>query len=110
MWLLAASIVAATRQRISLAAACGPPRKLNICFVDLTPAHPIVYVVPAVKVAAVAAESHAVWLETPGRRGQSHNDSDLRRVQRSYGLPLEHAPDGWLDTYLEKWDLIIHGS
>lgn len=76
------------------------------CFVDLTDAHPIVYVVPAAKVAEAVTESHAKWLRTPGKKGQAHNETDMRRIRNNYGDDLTSAPDGWLDEYLEKWELI----
>ena len=76
------------------------------CFVDLMEFHPIVYVVPASQVAKVVAESHAKWLSTPGKKGQRHNDTDMRRIRNNYGTELKSAPDGWMDQYLENWKLI----
>lgn len=76
------------------------------CFVDLTEPHPIVYVVPALQVAKVVTESHAKWLSTPGKKGQSHNETDMRRIRNSYGMDLKSAPDGWMKKYLENWELI----
>ena len=79
------------------------------CFVDLGTEHPQVYVVPAKKVAEVVRESHAKWLATPGKNGQSHNDTDMRRIRKSYGTVLKSAPDGWMEKYYENWSLIIEG-
>jgi len=76
------------------------------CFADLTDAHPIVYVVPALKVAEVVTESYAKWLNTPGQKGQPHNETDMRRIRNNYGEDLRSAPDGWLNEYLEKSELI----
>ena len=76
------------------------------CFVDLTEPHPIVFVVPALQVAKVVNESHAKWLSTPGKKGQSHNETDMRRIRNSYGMDLKSAPDGWMEKYLENWELI----
>jgi hypothetical protein len=76
------------------------------CFVDLTEPHPIVFVVPALQVAKVVTESHAKWLRTPGKKGQSHNETDMRRIRNSYGAGLKSAPDGWMEKYLENWALI----
>ena len=76
------------------------------CFVDLTEPHPIVFVVPALQVAKVVTESHAKWLSTPGKKGQSHNETDMRRIRSYYGMNLKSALDGWMDKYLEKWELI----
>lgn len=74
------------------------------CFVDLGVLQPTVHVVPARVVAKVVKESHAVWLARPGKNGQSHNDSDMRRIRNSYNWPVKSAPDGWMDKYLENWD------
>jgi hypothetical protein len=30
----------------------------------------------------------------------------MRRIRNSYGTGLKSAPDGWMDKYLENWDLI----
>jgi hypothetical protein len=76
------------------------------CFVDLSEPHSGVYVIPAKVVAKVVTESHATWLATPGKNGRKHNDSDMRRIRNNYGMNLKSAPDGWMDKYLENWDLI----
>jgi hypothetical protein len=76
------------------------------CFVDLTEPHPIVFVVPALQVSKVVTESHATWLSTPGKKGQNHNETDMRRIRNCYGMNLKSAPDGWMEKYLENWELI----
>jgi hypothetical protein len=43
-----------------------------------TPA--VVYVIPSPRVAEVLAVSHRKWLATPGRNGQAHNDTPIRRL------------------------------
>lgn len=73
------------------------------CFVDFEQQNPNIYVIPAEKVAKVVKQSHATWLARPGKNGKSHNDSDMRRIRNSYGWPVESAPDGWMDEYLENW-------
>ena len=45
-------------------------------------------------VAKYITESHQHWLRTPGRRGQQHIDSALRKFR--------DADDG----YLDRWDLL----
>ena len=76
------------------------------CFVALGDIESNVYVIPAVKVAKVVTESHATWLNTPGVKGQQHNDTDMRRIKNRYGMKLKSAPDGWMDKYLENWELL----
>jgi hypothetical protein len=77
---------------------------LYYCFVDLGPAQPEIYVVPAKVVADVVTESHATWLKTPGKGGRPHKDTDLRRIITEYKMKLRSAPPGWMEKYREKWD------
>jgi hypothetical protein len=76
------------------------------CFVALGEVQSNVYVIPANKVADAVKESHATWLQTPGVKGQQHNHTDLRRIRNKYGTNLKSAPDGWMDEYLENWELL----
>ncbi len=55
---------------------------------------PDFYIVPSKVVAESIHSGHKAWLETPGRKGQPHKDSPIRK----FG-----DPDG---QYLEKWDLL----
>jgi hypothetical protein len=52
------------------------------------------YVVPRKVVAEYVRESHSEWLRTPGRQGQAHKDTDMRR----YKDPARE--------YKERWDLL----
>jgi hypothetical protein len=55
---------------------------LLYCFVDFAdgPTNAaVIYVVPSKVVATVLREMHQVWLANPGKRGQKHNDNDMRR-------------------------------
>jgi len=70
---------------------------LFYCFVDLSGEHPSVYVIPSKLVATRIKTGHQDWLKTPGRKGQKHNDSAMRALEDR---------DGWMDKYLEKWDLL----
>lgn len=75
---------------------------LYYCFVDFEPEHPTVHVIPAQVVAEVIAQDHKIWLDTPGRAGQSHNDTPMRRVKPK---SLGHG-DTWMSKYLEAWELL----
>lgn len=75
---------------------------LFYCFVDLQPEHPIVFVIPSAVVAAVLKKDNEIWMQTPGRHGQSHNETSFRRL-RPKCLGQDPA---WMDEYLEKWELI----
>jgi len=60
--------------------------------VCLTPnSRPAYYVVPRNVVAEFVTKSHKRWLKTPGRQGQAHQDSSLRRF-----IDREHRfKDAW---------------
>lgn len=75
---------------------------LFYAFVDFQPAQPTVHVVPAAVVARVVREGHQNWLDTPGKNGQPHNPTDFRR----FGPEAFGMEDGWLDNYLEAWELL----
>ena len=76
------------------------------CLVDLSIQESKIYVVPSKKVAAVVAESHSNWLAKPGKKGQAHNDSSMRKLRLDYSkMPLKSAKGLWIDKYLEKWDV-----
>jgi hypothetical protein len=81
-------------------------KDLFYCFVSMEGAETSVYVVPAAKVAKVVKDSHDTWLKTPGAKAQKHNDSKMRFIKNAYKLKIKSAPDGWMDKYLEAWDLI----
>jgi hypothetical protein len=55
---------------------------------------PTFYVVPRIDVAKYVRESHQQWLATPGRKGQPHRDTDMRRFK---------DPDG---KFKDRWDLL----
>lgn len=55
---------------------------------------PDYYVVPRNEVARQVRESHQRWLATPGKAGQQHVDSDVRKFV---------DPDG---AYRDRWDLL----
>lgn len=76
---------------------------LFYCFVDFEPAQPTVHVIPSSVVADVISKDHQIWLDTPGRTGQAHNDTPIRRVKpNSLGLG-----NGWMPKYLEAWELLL---
>lgn len=83
---------------------------LFYCFVDVSIEPAKVYVVPAKKVALAVKESHATWLNTPGKRVKKHKPTDMRRIVPNYKLNLKKFPDGWMEEYLENWKLIENFS
>lgn len=81
-------------------------KDLFYCFVNLDLFAPTVYIVPSKVVARVVREVHAEWLARPGKKGQKHNDSDIRRIRVDYGPECKSVKPGWMDKYLEAWDLL----
>lgn len=70
------------------------------CLVDFEPEHPRVYVVPSVVIADGIKNEHRIWLATPGKNGQPHKETKMRRIRpKQVGMP-----DGWIDQYLEAWE------
>jgi hypothetical protein len=55
---------------------------------------PAYYVVPRSDVAKYVRESHQTWLTTPGRKGQAHRDTDMRRFKDLEG------------KFKDRWDLL----
>lgn len=88
---------------------------LFYCFVDMEEEKslPITYIVPSAVVASVLKESHQLWLDTPGLKGQAHNNSNIRRLRPDYlkGRTLsedikQRLGAGWMEQYRENWDIL----
>lgn len=82
---------------------------LFYCFVDfglgLSDA-PQCWVIPSTEVAEAISQSHAVWLSSPGKKGQARNDTEMRRLMPDYSHQGLGRGKGWLDPYKEAWTLI----
>jgi hypothetical protein len=76
------------------------------CFVGMETDPPKCWIVPGGVVARTLAVTHAKWLSVPGRNGQTHNDSNARRLCEVYPLLPDEYPLGWMDRYLENWGQI----
>ena len=82
---------------------------LYYCFVDFgrdsDPAK--CWIMPSDVVADTIKRSYGDWLATPGKRGQAHNATELRRMQPDYkqGKLPDRGP-GWMDPYRDAWRLI----
>jgi len=57
-------------------------------------AAPEYYVVPRDEVARFVRDNHAAWLQTPGRRGQAHVDTPMRKFKDPTG------------RYRDRWDIL----
>jgi hypothetical protein len=67
---------------------------------------------------------HQIWLKLPGIKGQKHNDSDMRRLERVahkniYKIPnyekylnqteieyLKNYQDNWIEKYKDAWNIL----
>lgn len=73
------------------------------------------YVLPKV-VADCIRLCHKVWLDTPGRGGRPHKDSNVRRLRPDYSSIKPISKDGkeivdqyrsgWLDRYRANWSIL----
>ena len=55
---------------------------------------PEYFIVPSKDVATHVKEGHKKWLATPGKNGQAHKDTSMRKFSDKTG------------NYLERWDLL----
>lgn len=86
---------------------------LFYCFVDFGKTltdKPEIFVIPSKLVARALRESHEKWLATPGKRGQPHQPTDLRRLRPEYQNVFGDSPNsyqkGWLEPYRDAWVLL----
>lgn len=57
--------------------------------------NPEYHIVPSNVIAEEIKKTHQVWINTPGKKGQKHNDNDIRKFKDDK------------NTYLDKWDHLI---
>lgn len=55
---------------------------------------PQYHIVPSADVAKSVKESHQLWLATPGKKGQQHNDNSMRKFSDSD------------NKYLDNWGIL----
>ncbi|MBP7282143.1 MAG: hypothetical protein KBA66_11230 [Leptospiraceae bacterium] len=61
------------------------------------------FVIPAKEMAENSIKAYNLWINTPGKKGQAHNDSKIRIVN----LPPSKSITGWdISEYRNRWDLI----
>lgn len=62
------------------------------------------YIIPAKEMSENIFKGHRDWLETPGKKGQAHNDSKIRIVHLP---PYTEMFTGWnIGAYRDRWDLL----
>lgn len=66
---------------------------------------PETFVIPSKKVASILKISYQEWLRTPGKKGQKHNDTKMRRILPIYKGSLE-IPTNWMEEFRDNWALL----
>ena len=74
------------------------------------------FVLPSKVVADCIRRCHRVWLDTPGKGGRPHQDSNVRRLLPDYSFiqPIseegraivDQYQFGWLTRYCENWSIL----
>jgi len=80
--------------------------KLFYCFVELSSNPQNVYVIPSGVVAQVLKEADKAYMNKPKRDGSARTKHSRRMLKPNFLVDIPSAPDGWMDKYLEKWDLL----
>lgn len=61
------------------------------------------FIIPSTDMAKNIKEAHELWLKTPGKNGQAHNQTNIRTVH----IPPYKSFSGWdISKYRDRWDLI----
>ena len=92
---------------------------LYYVFVDVgkQPSDPTTcYILPSKVVAGCIRRCHQVWLDTPGKGGRPHKDSNVRRLlpDHSFIKPIsqkgrdivDRYRSGWLTQYRDNWGIL----
>lgn len=62
------------------------------------------YIIPSSVISNIVRESHQMWMDTPGKKGQAHNESNVRAIAvppSSMPYTLQSIKD-----FAGRWDLI----
>ncbi|MGE3624381.1 MAG: hypothetical protein AB7H77_11000 [Bdellovibrionales bacterium] len=86
---------------------------LFYCFVDFgktTSDRPQLFILPSATIAEILKQTHIYWLNKPGKKGQAHKDTVMRRLlpdySRLYGEDPTPYKAGWLEAYRDVWHLL----
>ena len=105
-----------------------PVKNLFFCFIKMRKdsSENEIYVIDSKTVAYAAKMCHQIYLKLPGRNGQKHNDSNLRKLYKDYKITLgkrtleeaseyltkeeieflEKYSEGWLNQHRDAWHLL----
>lgn len=80
-------------------------RNFYYCFVDLSSKPEKVYVIPSKKVCEVLIEADKTWMAKPRKDGAKKSEHKRRMLKNEFILDIKGAPNGWMNKYLEKWEV-----
>jgi hypothetical protein len=58
-------------------------------------------------VVQVLSEAHTAQMKKPMKDGSKRTKHQGRKLKNKFIVDIKSAPDGWMDKYLEKWDVFI---
>ena len=79
---------------------------LIYCFVDFRSSPERVFVIPAKKVAEVLVALDKAWMKKPKKDGSRRDKNMWRMIKPRFIVNTDLTPQGWMDKYLEKWELL----
>ena len=80
--------------------------KLFYCFVELSSQPQKIFVIPSSVVAKVLIEADKAHMKKPKLDGSVRTNHSRRKLKPRFLVDIPSAPDGWMNKYLEKWDLL----
>ena len=80
--------------------------KLFYCFVELKSKPQNIFVIPSSVVAKVLTEADKAYMKKPKLDGSNRTTHSHRMLKPTFLVDIPSAPDGWMNKYLEKWDLL----
>jgi len=76
------------------------------CFVELNSSPQRIFVIPARKVSQVLIDSDRAYMKKPMKDGRKRTEHKYRLLKNNFGTNVKSAPSGWMDEYLENWELL----
>ena len=80
--------------------------KLFYCFVELSSRPQNIFIIPSRVVAQVLKEADKAYMKKPKSDGSIRTSHSRRMLKPSFLVDIPSAPDGWMERYLEKWELL----
>ena len=74
---------------------------------------PNLYIMPSEIVAEAVEKTDDVWLALPGKKGQAHKDTGMRRLMPDFSKTIKSESPiikkysaGWMDQYKDNWEIL----